>query len=86
MNHQKRNKVIDKMSIGQISLMEKWLEKYCIPFKKDDIKRETEENEKTISFKVKVDEDAMLKDYENEELVPEFIKSGEIVITFTLRA
>ena len=86
MNKQKGNKAFDKMSIGQILLVEKWLEKYCIPFKKDDIKRETDENEKTISFKVKVDKDAMLKDYENENLMPEFVKSGEVVITFTLRA
>ena len=50
-----------------------------------NIIRETDKAGNTLSFRVLVDKDAMLKDYENENLIPEFIKSGEVVIIFTLR-
>jgi hypothetical protein len=73
---------MSEMEIGQIALVIKWLKKYKIPFQKERIKRFTDKKGHTTSFKVLIDKDAMLKDFKYEKITPEFIKSGEVYITF----
>jgi hypothetical protein len=80
----KYNEFLTDMEFGQIALVIKWLKKYNIPFKKENIKRFTDKKGSTTSFRVLVDKDAMLEDFKNEKITPEFISSGKVYITIKL--
>ncbi|MGD0756816.1 MAG: hypothetical protein ABR927_17340 [Bacteroidales bacterium] len=84
MNTTKKHEIFSKLEIGQIALVQKWLDKYCLPYKKETIKKITDENGYAIAFEVLLDKNIMLKDYENESIVPVFIKNGSIRINITL--
>lgn len=82
----KYNEFLTDMEFGQIALVIKWFKKYNIPFKKENIKRFTDKKGSTTSFRVLVDKDAMVEDFELEKITPEFINSGKVYITIKLNA
>lgn len=75
-----------EMEFGQIALVIKWLKRYNIPFKKENIKRFADKNGYTSSFRVMLDKDSMAEDFEHEKITPEFISSGKVYITVKLKA
>jgi hypothetical protein len=82
----KYNEFLTDMEIGQVALVIKWLKKYSIPFKKENMKRFTDKNGSTTSFRVLVDKTDMLEDFKNEKITPEFVNSGKVYITIKLKA
>ena len=84
MNSKKKNNTLDKMGLGQIKLVEDWLKKYSLPYKRENIKRIVNQNEVTKAFEVLLDRAGMLYEYKDEKLTPDFLKSGNIRIIITL--
>lgn len=82
----KYNDFQTEMEIGQIALVIKWLKKYNIPFKKENIKRFTDKKGYTSSFRVLMDKDAMVEDFKHDKITPEFISSGKVYITVKLNS
>ena len=67
--------------IGQIALVKKWMQKYRIPFNDNDIQWSFDKDGYLKSIEITPDREEMIKDFENESLTPEFVKSGIIKIS-----
>ncbi|MBW6481283.1 MAG: hypothetical protein K0B37_17790 [Bacteroidales bacterium] len=55
MNLKEKQKVFDKLGIGSIALVEKWLLRNEIPIKKETLQRITDDQGKTLAFKAELD-------------------------------
>lgn len=66
---------------GQVALIKIWLKKYNIPYRDKDIQWSFNKEGSLKSFEINLDKELMLKDFANESLTPDFIKSGKITIS-----
>jgi hypothetical protein len=72
------------LGIGQMALIKKWLQKYRIPYKEEDILWSFNKDGYLKSFEISLDKEKMVQDFVNETLTPEFVKSGKITISVIL--
>ena len=86
MDTTERNEALDNFKIGQLALIQKWLDHYGLPYKKENISRIPDEKGFTKAFEVLLDNSAMISEFKDENYTPEFLENGEIKITVTLNA
>ena len=79
------NKILNKLGIGQLALVEEWLETKNLPFKRENIKRLMNIYDKTEAFEVTLEKEETNLNYNGNKHVHEFIKNGEIKITIILK-
>lgn len=84
MDTAKRNEALDNLEIGQIALIQKWLNHYGLPYKKENITRIPDEKGFTKAFEVILDNSTIVSEFEGKDHTPKFLENGEIKIAITL--